>query len=27
VLLDPSESNRARLQAFLALISQPPPEP
>jgi hypothetical protein len=27
VLLDPSESNRARLQAFLVLISQPPPEP
>jgi hypothetical protein len=27
VLLDPSESDRARLQAFLALISQPPPEP
>ena len=27
VLLDPSESNRARLQAFLALISQPMPEP
>jgi hypothetical protein len=27
VLLGPSESNRARLQAFLALISQPPPEP
>ena len=27
VLLDPSEPNRARLQAFLALISQPPPKP
>jgi hypothetical protein len=26
VLLEPSESNRARLQAFLALISQAPPE-
>ena len=26
VLLDPSESNRARLRAFLALISRPPEE-